>query len=185
MPLRVNTSPNLVRKLCKSALHLRRELSQISKAEEHGKAGAREARERLTRTFQEQHQFAQDAIAATRGKAASFERAALILRTNSEDPHHSDPLAVLCAHANRLGSNTTGLADSLAHAAGRATEAADKAEARYDANGAELDSVALLALLTSKLPSVGFDQKNPKVADIRKRYLDACYVAKKSRKGSR
>ncbi len=183
--LRVNTAPTRVRTLVKRSLHLRRELTQLSKSEEKGIAGAAEARERLTQTFAEQHQQAQDTIAATRDKAASFERASLILRTKSPEPHHSDPLAVLCARANRLGADTTGLADALTHAAGRAIEAADKAEARYDEKGADLDAVALLALLTSKLPSVKFNTKNPKVADIRRRYLDACYAAKKSRKGSR
>ncbi|MFY0661422.1 MAG: hypothetical protein JXR15_13085 [Shimia sp.] len=180
MALKITTAPTAVRKLVKSAPYVRRQINQASKAEQAGTAGAREERERVTARFARDIKNTEKALAEADAVVRDLDRAAIILSSRAALPP-TGPVSALAAVAVRLAAQSPAQ-ELTAAAAKQAREAHERAQDRYDLAEPELRSVALLCQLSALMPDAKFDSKSPRVAGVRRDYLDACQIAADRRK---
>lgn len=183
MTMTVKTAPTAARKLVKSTGFIRRQLDQSSKAEESGTQGAREERIRVTAKFTADLHDARQAVTDTEAKAASFERAAHILRTGAvptSKGNHSGVVqrAIRMVRFGASQAQRDAAADRVMMGAKAARTSSCKSEERLDAADADLMATIKLADYLAALAKHSFDKSNHAVRKAKREYTAWKTVAK-------
>ncbi|SFM21601.1 hypothetical protein [Shimia aestuarii] len=181
MTLTVRTAPTLARKLIKSTGYVRRELAAASKAEQAGREGATETRQKITSIFTDRLKAAEQAVEDTLSLAEEFEAAVHILRFKQPGAFHPSPVIGAAKRCLALGCTNPVLIEKLERAADRARDAADRAEKRLTDAEADLDATALHGELLGALPACDFDPQHPDIKDLRQKYMAAANASRKAR----
>ncbi|CUJ94759.1 hypothetical protein PH7735_01784 [Shimia thalassica] len=128
MTLNVKSAPVAARKVTKRTGYTRRQLSEISKAEQNDTQGATAERERIAAGFCADADNAQQLIRDTERHADDFTRAALCLRHPTTPA--TDAVSHLARKAALLGCDAAPLVALMNDAATRARDSARRAQDR-------------------------------------------------------
>ena len=166
-----------VRKLIKRQPSYRQEMGTISKAEEKGEPGAREAREHLVATFQKSINAVERSISETETRSRTAETMSLAFRHPTLPQH---PLSRACHLLAVPAPRMAGLAALAEHTARKSADIAADARDRFDEAEPILRASATLALFLAKLPAHKFNRSSPALSNLRRDLHQASELSKKA-----